>query len=191
LFLRIRAHYIAVGREVALRPLPATAHARLLTPAYGPDLRDAGADESGEAEHEEAPDQVHNLTVVPLVALDLASLRALAYAASLGHPTLAIHISADEEEADRFRSYWTAWGNHVPLEIIVSPYRALIAPMARYLKLLHDQTPDHIITVVLPELVVRRRWHQLLHNQVGPRLRRALRPLPGMVVTTVPFHLHA
>jgi hypothetical protein len=28
-----------------------------------------------------------------------------------------------------------------------------------------------------------------LHNGVAPRLRRALRSLPGIVVTTVPFHL--
>jgi hypothetical protein len=28
-----------------------------------------------------------------------------------------------------------------------------------------------------------------LHNRTAPRLRRALRPLPKIVVTTVPFHL--
>jgi hypothetical protein len=49
--------------------------------------------------------------------------------------------------------------------------------------------PDLTITVILPELVVRHWWHRLLHNQVAPRLRRALRPLPGIVVTSVPFHL--
>jgi hypothetical protein len=33
------------------------------------------------------------------------------------------------------------------------------------------------------------RWHRILHNRVTPRVRRALRPLPKIVVTTVPFHL--
>ena len=94
-----------------------------------------------------------NLTVVPIIAMDLASLRALAYAASLGQPVLALHISADEEEAKRFRSYWQEWGDHVPLEIVLSPYRALVAPLGRYLRLLHDQAPHFTITVVLPELV--------------------------------------
>jgi hypothetical protein len=72
---------------------------------------------------------------------------------------------------------------------VLSPYRALVAPLARYLRLLHAQAPDFTVTVVLPELVVARAWHRLLHNGVAPRLRRALRHLPGIVVTTVPFHL--
>lgn len=191
LFLRIRAHYLAVGRAVALQPLPARARAKSITPPPAPAAPDRAHSmvRSGLHEREESPDQVLNLTVVPVIAMDLASLRALAYAASLGQPVLALHISTDPEEARRFRSYWGVWGDHVPLEIVLSPYRALVAPLARYLRLLHDQAPDFTITVVLPELVVRRGWHRLLHNGVAPRLRRALRQLPGIVVTTVPFHL--
>jgi amino acid transporter len=191
LFLRIRTHYLAVGRAVALQPLPAQARAKIITPPSSAVLHDRAQSmvRSGLHEREESPDQVLNLTVVPVIAMDLASLRALAYAASLGQPVLALHISTDPEEARRFRSYWQVWGDHVPLEIVLSPYRALVAPLARYLRLLHDQAPDFTITVVLPELVVRRGWHRLLHNGVAPRLRRALRQLPGIVVTTVPFHL--
>jgi len=192
LFLQIRKHYLAVGRAVALQPLAAKARARSITPppsGFAELDRGASIVMSGQSEHEEAPDQVLNLTVVPIIAMDLASLRALAYAASLGQPVLALHISADEEEAKRFRSYWQEWGDHVPLEIVLSPYRALVAPLGRYLRLLHDQAPHFTITVVLPELVPRRYWHRALHNGVAPRLRRALRQLPGIVITTVPFHL--
>ncbi len=191
LFMRIRKHYLAVGRAVALQPLPAKARARSITPPPSGLALERGASVvlSGQREHEEAPDQVLNLTVVPIIAMDLASLRALAYAASLGQPVLALHISADEEEAKRFRFYWQEWGDHVPLEIVLSPYRALVAPLGRYLRLLHDQAPHFTITVVLPELVPRRYWHRALHNGVAPRLRRALRQLPGIVITTVPFHL--
>ncbi|HEV3230468.1 MAG TPA: APC family permease [Solirubrobacteraceae bacterium] len=193
LFLRIRVHYLAVGRAVALHPLPAGVHARVITPPTPPS-RDAPsyAPELGGvtgAEQQEAPDEIRNFTVVPIVSMDLASLRALSYATSLGQPVLAIHISTEQEEAERFRSYWNAWGDHVPLEIIVSPYRALVAPIARYLKLLHDQVPEYVMTVVMPELVVRHAWHRVLHNGIAPRLRRALRSIPGIIVTTVPFHL--
>jgi amino acid transporter len=219
LFMRIRAHYQTVGRAVALQPLPAKTRSATITPppgvvvygdgraargGVGSDGRaarggvgsggqrgDRGEEESkgGLHEHEEAPDEVHNLTVVPLIGMDLASLRALAYAASLGQPVLAVHVSTDAEEAKRFRSYWQAWGDHVPLEIVLSPYRALVAPLARYLRLLHEQVPQFTMTVVLPELVVHRFWHRALHNGIAPRLRRALRQLPGIVITTVPFHL--
>jgi hypothetical protein len=43
--------------------------------------------------------------------------------------------------------------------------------------------------VILPEIVVRHWWHRFLHNWTAVRLRRAIGPLPKVVVTTVPFHL--
>jgi hypothetical protein len=67
----------------------------------------------------------------------LPILRALAYAASLRQPVLAVHLSPDHEEAERFRDYWHAWGDHLRLEVVVSPYRAVVAPLARYLQALH------------------------------------------------------
>jgi len=116
-------------------------------------------------------------------------MRALAYAASLHQPVLALHVSPAGDEAERFRNYWRCWGDHLPLEVLGSPYRAIVAPTINYIESLHWQRPDLTITVILPEIVVRRWWHRLLHNQVAPRLRRALRPLPKIVVTTVPFHV--
>ncbi|MFF3110274.1 RHS repeat-associated core domain-containing protein [Kitasatospora sp. NPDC057904] len=38
-------------------------------------------------------------------------------------------------------------------------------------------------------IVVRRWYHRILHNRLAARLWRALRPLPKVVVTTVPFHV--
>jgi hypothetical protein len=43
--------------------------------------------------------------------------------------------------------------------------------------------------VVLPELIVKHRWHQALHNGTARQLRRALRRQAGIVITTVPHHL--
>ena len=116
-------------------------------------------------------------------------MRALAYAASLQQPVLALHVSPTEEEAERFRDYWRVWGDHLPLEVVVSPYRAIVAPMVNYIESLHRLRPDLTLTVILPEIVVRHWRHRILHNRTAPRLRRALRPLPKIVVTTVPFHL--
>ena len=138
---------------------------------------------------EEAPEEIHTLTLVPMASLDLASLRALAYAASFEHPVLALHVSPTEQEAGRFRDYWRIWGNHLPLQVIVSPHRQIVAPIFHYVWSLHRQRPDLTLTVILPEIIVRHWWHRFLHNQIAPRLRRALRPVPKVVVTTVPFHL--
>jgi amino acid transporter len=166
---RIRRHYAIVHRALALHP------------AGGPTAR--------VTETEESPETIRHLVVVPVRTIDLASMRALAYADSLGQPVLAVHISATQEEADRFVDYWRAWGDHLPLEVVVSPYRALVAPLVHYIEALHSQRGDLTLTVVLPEVVVRRPWHRILHGRTESRLRRALKPLRKVVVTTVPVHL--
>lgn len=173
LFRRIHRHYATLHRALALHPPPPGA-------PPGP---------AGSAEGEELPQQVRHLVIVPVARLNRASLRALAYAASLGRPTLAVHIAPEEAEADRFRDQWRAWGDHLRLETIVSPYRSVIGPLAHYLEALHAAGPELTLTVIVPEVVLRRRRHRLLHSRAEQRLRAALRALPGVVVTSVPVHV--
>src|SRR3954453_7790354 len=101
------------------------------------------------SEAEEAPDQLQHLMVAYVSSLNLPNMRALAYAASLGQPVLAVHLSPDEEEAERFEGYWQIWGDHLPLEIVISPYRATVAPLARYLQAIHQQRPELVLTVIV------------------------------------------
>jgi hypothetical protein len=131
-----------------------------------------------------------SFAVVPVAVLDLAALHALAYAVSLAQPVLALHISpTEEEEAERFNRAWQAWGEDLPLEVVVSPYRATVAPLANYIAALHRQRPDVTLTLVVPEIVVAKRWQRILHNRIAVRLRAALIAYEGIVITTVPFHL--
>ena len=184
----IRRHYAAVAKAIALHPHTIELPSRSIAPGAraGGEARGSGA---GDAETEETPEQIHHLVLVAVASLDLPSMRALAYAASLQQPVLALHVSPSDEEAERFGKYWRTWGDHLPLEVVVSPYRAIVAPMVNYIESLHRQDPELTLTVILPELVVRHPWQRILHNGTAPRLRRALRPLPKIVVTTVPFHL--
>lgn len=46
-----------------------------------------------------------------------------------------------------------------------------------------------MLTVVLPEFVTARWWHQLLHNQSSLLLKGALLFKKDVVVTSVPYHL--
>jgi amino acid transporter len=187
-FWRIRVHYDAVGRAIELHRIPVNDACRAVIPVATAGLGSQRKDEIGRAEGEESPDELAHLIVVPLASMDLAGMRTLAYAASLGQPMLAIHLSPDDDDADRFRRYWKTWGDLLPLQIVDSPYRSLVVPTTRYLEALHAQRPDLTITVLLPELIVRG-WHRILHNQLDVRLRRALRNHPGIVVSTVPFHI--
>jgi hypothetical protein len=81
--------------------------------------------------------------------MDRAGLQALAYAAALGQPAFALHISPTADKAGRFLGYWRAWGDHLPLEVIVSPHRTVIAPLVNYLWTLHEQRPDLTLTVAI------------------------------------------
>jgi hypothetical protein len=166
--LRIKHHYDTVHRALA------------------PDTLIGSGDNPETAER---PRQVRHLAVVPVARLDQTSLRALAYAVSLGQPLFAVHVSPDDEEDERFRNQWENWGDHLRLEIIVSPHRAVIASLAHYLRVLHTQQPDVTLTVVLPEVVVKHWWHRPLHHHDAQRLRRAVRDQPGIVVTSVPVHV--
>ena len=186
----IRRHYQLVGKALELHPhaveVPRHPIAAPSAPRQ-PDVRPRDAREPEEIE--ETPEEIHHLIIVAVASLNLASMRALAYAASLQQPVLALHVSPTSAEADRFSSYWRTWGDHLPLEVVISPYRAIVAPMVNYIESLHRLSPDLTLTVILPEIVVPHWWQRSLHNRTAPRLRRALRWVPKIVVTTVPFHL--
>jgi amino acid transporter len=127
------------------------------------------------------------LCVVPIGRLDGAALRALAYAAELHQPILAVHLVPNQEAEEHFLQAWHAFGEPVRLEILRSPYRAVVAPLAQYLLGLHGERPEVLMTVVMPEIVPRRRWQRLLHGKVTSRLRRTLRLERNIVLTSVPF----
>ena len=183
--LRIRRHYDLEAEATALHPkaveVPPCAPFTPVVEASSPD--------GEQAEREESPTEIRHLVIVPLAGLDLPSVRALAYAVSLRQPVLVLHLSPTQEEARRYRDYWHTWGDHLPLAVVVSPHRAIVAPLVNYIAALHYQRPGLTLTVILPEIVVCHWWHRLLHNQTAPRLRRGLRPLPKIVITTIPFHL--
>jgi amino acid transporter len=127
------------------------------------------------------------LCVVPIGHLDAAALRALAYAAEFHQPILAVHLVPNEEAEAHFLAAWRAFGEPVRLEILRSPYRAVVAPLAQYVLGLHGERPEMLMTVVMPEIVPRRAWQRLLHGNVTTRLRRTLRLEPNIVLTSVPF----
>ena len=185
--LQIHRHYQRARRQLVPRAdeTLVTPPARLSPPQPGGDGRRPAAEE------QDAPSEIEHLVVVPVAVLDLAALRALAYAASLQVPVLAVHVSPSEEEGERFHRYWKVWGAYLPLEVVISPYRATVAPLANYIEALHLQQPDITLTVIVPEIVPAHRWESILHGRIAQRLRRILIRHEGIVVTSVPFHLKA
>jgi amino acid transporter len=127
--------------------------------------------------------------VVPIARLDRSSLNALSLARGICADVLAVHISYGEEGAASFRERWAAVvGPEVPLVLIVSPYRALVAPLLSYLDAIDNGDRGRPIIVALAEFVPNHWWEAALHNQTALRLKLALFTRRNTSVIDVPFH---
>jgi amino acid transporter len=135
------------------------------------------------------PGDVRPVAVVPINDLNDVQLQTLALARRLADEVVAVFISDDPEKIKEIKRKWEIWGNHVPLEIIESPYRSIVRPLLNYLDAVDAQNEGRTLMVVLPEMVYGRWWHQFLHNQTALRLKAALLFRPGTVVVNVPYHL--
>ncbi len=132
-----------------------------------------------------------NHTVIVLVGqVHRGVLEALAYAKSLApNHLVAVTIVSDEEEQDRIEQQWREYHIDVPLEIVHSPYRELTRPVLRFIDEIDARYTNDIITIVIPEFVVRSWWGHFLHNQSALILKGRLLFRKGTVVTSVPYHV--
>jgi amino acid transporter len=128
--------------------------------------------------------------ILPVSGVHRGTLAALRYARSLTDDVTAVHVSMDPEEAEKVRRKWEIWGEGVRLVILDSPYRLLIEPLLEYIEEIAEQRqPNEIITIVVPQFIPARWYHNLLHTQAALMLRLALLFRPGVVITDVPYHV--
>jgi amino acid transporter len=136
------------------------------------------------------PPPLRNTVIVPVSTLHRGVINALAYAQSIapGNVT-AVHVSMDPEQTAKVCKKWEKWGNGVPLVVLDSPYRSLVRPLMRYIDEIDKRWDNDVITVVLPEFVPARWWHNLLHNQTALLIKGGLLFRKNRVVTSVPYRL--
>jgi len=138
------------------------------------------------------PPVSRNRVILPISGVHRGTLEALRYAHSLSSDVTAVHVSMDPEEAERVQQKWDQWGEGVRLVLLDSPYRLLLEPLLSYLEgILRDRQPNEVVTIVVPQFVPRRRWHNLLHTQAAFMLRLALLFKRGIVITDVPYQVEA
>lgn len=135
----------------------------------------------------EKPKPVKSTAIVLVSSIHKGVLPALEYARSLTHDYRALYIEVDRAESALLTERWPKFGLDVPLVILESPYRTIINPLLKYLDYAKKEQPDHIITVVLPEFVVGKWWHRMLHNQSSLFIKLALMTRRDIVVTNVRY----
>jgi amino acid transporter len=129
--------------------------------------------------------------VVPIPGINRAVVQAINVGRSIASDVQAVLISDAPAEAAAIRDQWERQIPDVPLVVVESPYRALVAPMLAYLDVLDRAWPAEreapITFVVIPEFVARRWWERLLYNQSAKRLRAALVGRSHTVLVDVPY----
>ncbi len=145
------------------------------------------------------------LAVVPVLAWDRVSKRAVEVALSVATEVRCLHVvSEDDSEAlqDDLLEHWKQYveepakraGMTVPqVKVLRSPYRQVVGPIIRYILDLETQEPGRDILVVIPELVELHWYHFLLHNQRSSLLK-ALLLLKGnehTIVLNVPWYIRS
>ncbi len=142
-------------------------------------------------EHSGTPPHTARHRVVMLVSgVHRGTLAALRYARLLSDDVTAVHVSIDPVEAETLRQRWETWGEGTRLVILDSPYRLLVEPLLEYIEeIIARRQPNETITIVVPQFVPRRWWHNLLHAQTAVWLRLALLFRPGIVITDVPYQV--
>jgi hypothetical protein len=128
--------------------------------------------------------------IVPISRIDRAALRALSIARGLGGDVYAVHISFDVEGAQAFKRRWAqVVGDAIQLDTIISPYRALLPPLMKYIDAIDQGDRQRPVIVVLAEFVPRRWWESILHNQTALLLKLRLFVRRNTSVLDVPYHL--
>ena len=132
---------------------------------------------------------------VPVPGINRAVVQAINVGRSIDPNVTAVLISDEPEEASAIKARWDRQLPDVPLVIVESPYRALVAPLLSYLDVLDRAWPTEkeapITFVVIPEYVARSWWERILYNQSAKRLRTALLGRPHTVVVNVPYRREA
>jgi amino acid transporter len=128
---------------------------------------------------------------MPISGIHQGTLEALRYAKLLSDDVTAVHISIDPSETAKVQKKWKTWGEGTRLVILDSPYRMFVEPLLVYLEDIIDQRqPNETITVVVPQFIPSKRWHNALHMRTANVLRQELLSKHGVVVTDVPYHVH-
>lgn len=143
-----------------------------------------------EAGREEAYEAARNYVVVLVAGVHKGTLQAIRYGESL-RPTdiRAVSFGLEPDGSEKLGNDWIKEGVPLPLEIEAAPFREIGSSLTRYVQQFHPDGRSRIVTVVIPEFVVRKRWHQVLHGQTALVVKRHLLFESGVVVASVPYRL--
>jgi hypothetical protein len=129
--------------------------------------------------------------LMPISGVNRAVVYALDHVLdNIGTPNLrAVFVDTDPAVTAEVKVQWDKWGRGVPLVVIPSPFRSIVASVLQYVEQVRQENLGGWVTVVLPEVVPGRWWQTLLHNQRALLIKGALLFKYNTIVLDVPYHL--
>jgi amino acid transporter len=139
------------------------------------------------------------IVVLPIDRWSRITEKALSFALGMSNDIRCLHVQTGEEP-DSISQAWEidiaaplrAAGKSVPkLDILQSPFRYVLTPMVEYILAVERESSFQKVCVLVPELVVRHWWENLLHNRRADMLKVILL-LHGnrrIVVINIPWYL--
>jgi amino acid transporter len=134
------------------------------------------------------PCKRESIVVVPTSTVNLLTEMAISAAMSLGDTVVAVAVAANEEEREQIVRDWQEWKCGPPIEVLIDDHRSLVRSVVKYVESIHEK--DAVVTVLIPEIVPRKRRHEILHNQRGRLLETVLKARTDVIVAILPFKLH-
>ena len=137
--------------------------------------------------------------IVPFDRWSRITEKAMRFALGLSHDVQAVHVDCGDKDS-KLDAAWQrfvaepvqAAGLPVPEFVTLqSPYRFIILPLVDHTLKMAREHPERTIAVLVPELVVRHWWENLLHNQRAQMLKLLLlvKGNQGIVVLNIPWYL--
>jgi amino acid transporter len=139
------------------------------------------------------------LVVIPMAGWNRISEKALRFGLLLSKEIKVVHVHS-EDEAHGLDEDWNekilapireSGFSDPELVTIPSTFRFVVSPLMDYILRLESENPGRKVAVLLPELVVRHWWENLLHNQRVQLLKILLlvRGNQRIVVVNIPWYL--
>lgn len=131
-----------------------------------------------------------NRVIVPIDSVNRSSVRALRYAKTISDNVTAFNIVIDRESEEKNKQRYNLLHTDIPLIIKYSPYREIVEPLLEYISSAeYGLTDGEIVSVILPQFHVQKRWQSFLHNNTTSNIQKALLKHKHIVVCTIPFQI--
>lgn len=167
MFIRIKKHYVALAKQLEITPS---------------ELNGFNIEKN----------RYRNHVIVPLESINQSSLRALRFAKTISDSVVAFNISIDEEQAKKIKEKYAMLSTDIPLIVKYSPFRKVVSPLLKFIESSeYEHEKGDIITVILPQFIVKSWWQKIMHNNTSYFIQKELLKHKHIVVATIPLQLKA